>query len=78
MADHLESRGAIVVGDGKFGVHAVGTSAYQGPIESLVGGKTQWGTYLGTQLNRLLDLSERAGTSLPFHDPGNELRHLRR
>ena len=41
MPDHLEStRGAIVVGDGKFSVHAVGTSAYQGPIESLVGGKT--------------------------------------
>ena len=43
MADHLESRGAIVVGDGKFGVHAVGTSAYQGPIENLVGGKTPMG-----------------------------------
>src|SRR5450631_1220198 len=41
MPDHLEStRGAIVVGDGKFSVHAVGPSAYQGPIESLVGGKT--------------------------------------
>src|ERR1700690_1175346 len=44
MPDHLEStRGAIVVGDGKFSVHAVGTSAYQGPIESLVGGKTPMG-----------------------------------
>ena len=41
MPDHLVStRGAIVVGDGKYSVHAVGTSAYQGPIESLVGGKT--------------------------------------
>jgi hypothetical protein len=44
MADHLKStRGAIVVGDEEFGVHAVGTSAYQGPIESLVGGKTPMG-----------------------------------
>lgn len=44
MADHLEStRGAIVVGDGKFGVHAVGASAYQGRIESLVGRKTPMG-----------------------------------
>src|SRR5664280_3046172 len=41
MADYLEStRGAIVVGDGKFSVEAVGTSAYQSPIESLVGAKT--------------------------------------
>jgi hypothetical protein len=41
MPDHLESiRGAVVVGDGKFSVHAIGTSAYQGSIEGLVGGKT--------------------------------------
>jgi hypothetical protein len=43
MADHLVSHGAIVVGDGKFVVHAIGTSAYQGPIESLVGGTTPMG-----------------------------------
>jgi hypothetical protein len=35
--------GAIVVSDGKFSVHAVGTAAYQGPSESLVGGKTPMG-----------------------------------
>ena len=41
MDDHLKStRGAIVVGDGKFGVHVVGASAYQGSIARLVGGKT--------------------------------------
>jgi HIRAN domain len=44
MANHPESaRGAIVVGDGKFDVRAVGTSAYQGLIEGLVGGKTPMG-----------------------------------
>jgi hypothetical protein len=44
MADYLQStRGAIVVGDGNFSVEAVGTSAYQSSIESLVGAKTSMG-----------------------------------
>ena len=54
MADHLESRGAIVVGDGKFGVHAVGASAYQGPIASLVGGRTPMGYGVEPGLERAL------------------------
>ena len=43
MEDNPEPRGAIVVGDGSFGIHPVGASHYQPQIEHLVGGRTRMG-----------------------------------
>ena len=43
MVDQLESRGAIVVGDGSFGMRVVGTSRCQTQIEHLAGGRTRMG-----------------------------------
>ena len=54
MAEHLESRGLIVVGDGNFGMNVIGTLHSQSQIEQLVGGRTQMGYGLEPPLNRAL------------------------
>jgi hypothetical protein len=54
MEDNPEPRGAIVVGDGSFGIHAVGASHFQSQIEFLVGGRNQMGYGLEPSYNRAL------------------------
>jgi hypothetical protein len=54
MEDHPEPRGAIVIGDGSFGIHPVGASHYQPQIECLVGGRTQMGYGVEPGYNRAL------------------------
>jgi hypothetical protein len=54
MADRLDSRGAIVVGDGNFGMNVVGASHCQSQIEHLVGGRTQMGYGVEPPYNRAL------------------------
>src|SRR5450756_1454399 len=54
MEEHPEPRGAIVIGDGSFGIHPVGASHYQPQIEHLVSGRTRMGYGIEPGYNRAL------------------------